>query len=736
MSLVSTVRLMTLLLVAVACLPVALSEEIPLAAWVVFAAGLLAGWFIGGRPWTRTFGHVVTGALILSFLVMLLRSIQSGEWLLNAIVFTLLAGVVRSWQLHTSRQQFQMVGLSFLMVIAASVTNPDISFAFFYLVYAVLLTWTLTYTHLVQRVEEAGGESGIEWKASRFVSKRFLLGSSVLALALLASSVLIFILFPRLGLGFFSAQTRRADPISGFSDSIELGHFGNLKDSGRVVLRVEVVSGMEHLPPEPLWKFRGMSFEQYDGVAWSKRRSQLTELRPGPDHSFEVSHWPRLHSTYLPRVEYDIYQEPLETENKVVFGIPRALSVSPVATRFDRFRGTGKTYFQDREGDVTFAGPSMTSTSYTVVSGIPNLSPERLRKAEKDYPTGITRHIRRVFTQLPPALDPRVASLAMQAAGGATNWYDTAVNVEGFLQENFGYTTEGEGEVADPVSSFLFERRKGHCEYFATAMVIMLRSLGLPARPVNGFLGAKFNEFGNYYTVTEGMAHSWVEVFFPGWGWVTFDPTPPVERLPQGEDFFSSVALWADSVKLQWYKWVVEYDLEKQLSVYVGLWNLMAPREGQVSFSPDSSISEMRREFKKIGKGLFNRTSALLALAGVLLVVSAPLAWRWWRNRRRGRPDPLAKLAARLRSTLRRKGLSVLPGTTLPSLVRQAAASGFQRLPSLALLVALLEEARWSKSPAPDLPALERLVREVAGAPALRKAARPGIGGIAQHDSV
>ncbi len=708
MTLRLSVRLLGMLLVVVASLPILQSGELPWPVWGVVAAGLVAGWFTSGRPWPRVYTVLLTALLFVGFFGMVLLSLQNGEWLVNSITFGLLATVARTLQQQSSRQQFQLIALSFLLMVAAAVTNPDPAFALYFVAYSVLLTWALTYTHLLQRVEEAAGGSGMEWKASRFVSGRFLLGSSALALVLLASSMFIFLLFPRLGLGFFSAQTRRSNPITGFSDTIELGHFGNLADSTRIVMRVEFGEGRDYLPPVSMLRFRGISFETYDGRSWSRRQSSPRPLRPGLDSYFEVEATPRLRPADYHEAEIDIYLEPLESENKVLFMPVRPIAVRHLATRFDRFRGTSRTFEQDDAEDLTIAGPSGTSFSYTAKAGVLRASVEDLQSLPMDYP----RALRRRYLQLPESLDPRIAELAADVAGGAGNPYDMAVALVDHLQKAYGYTTEGAGETADPIATFLFERRKGHCEYFATAMVLMLRSLGVPSRPVNGFLGATYNEFGDFYAVTEGKAHTWVEAWFPRYGWLTFDPTPAAETPPQDSGFVAVLELWVDALRLRWYKWVVEYDLEKQLAVYTAAYNLFASQQNQVHLAPDLSISQMRAEMKKIGNSFRSPTFLGVTAALVLAVLLVPLVRRL-RGRNRSRLSRLDKLAERLRNVLRRKGFPVTPGTTLPALARAGVASGFPAAADLAHLVVLLEQARWSDAPPPSHGELEVLLRRV-----------------------
>ncbi len=718
MTLLRTVRLLGLLLVVISCLPMLGAEELPSAIWFLVAGGLVAGWFIGGRPWGRRLNIVFTTALMGAFSLIFIVAFQTGEWLIYSIVFALLATVTRTLQHHTARQQFQLIALSFLLMVAASVTNPDISFALYFLVYAVLLTWALTYTHLLQRVEEGAERSGIAWKASRLVTRRFLVGSSVLALALLFSSMLIFLLFPRLGLGFFSARTRHGSSLTGFSDSLELGHFGTIQDSTRVVMRVEFADPLAQRPSIAGFKLRGTSFDTYDGKAWSRRQIGTSPLASDQDGYYGVRYVPRLPQSDFRVFEYDIYLEPIDIDTKVLFAAPRPLGIRHLVTRFDRWRGTSKSFFQDRLENLSFTGPAMTSTSYTVRSGEFSVAPARLRRSGTYYP----REISKFFLQLPENLDPRITKLANSVAGTAGNEYDAAVALRDHLQSTYRYSLTGTGIPEDPVAEFLFVRQEGHCEYFVTAMVLMLRTQGIPARPVNGFLGATYNEFGDYYTVTEARAHSWVEVYFGDYGWVTFDPTPAGEGLPDTFGIFETMELWLDAVRLRWYKYVVEYDLEQQLAVYSKVWNVFASKQNEINITPSLSISEMRREMKKIGEGLLSRNTAMWIVILVLLSL-LPLFVRWLRQRRSRRHRTiLERWTQQLRQTLRSKGFEVTPGTTLPALARQGIRREFAATSSLARVAVALEEARWSSSATADLATIKQLLSHIDRAPKLTSA--------------
>jgi hypothetical protein len=123
----------------------------------------------------------------------------------------------------------------------------------------------------------------------------------------------------------------------------------------------------------------------------------------------------------------------------------------------------------------------------------------------------------------------------------------------------------------EPVDFFLFDRKKGHCEYFASAFAVLARAVDIPTRQVNGFLGGEWNEYQGYVAVRAGDAHSWDEVYFPGAGWVTFDPTPPgdIDALGRGgAGWTERLGRFVDTLRFQWNKWVIEYDLASQLALF------------------------------------------------------------------------------------------------------------------------------------------------------------------------
>ena len=163
-----------------------------------------------------------------------------------------------------------------------------------------------------------------------------------------------------------------------------------------------------------------------------------------------------------------------------------------------------------------------------------------------------------------PAIDPRVRELAAGFAAFARNDRERAAALADFLRTRYSYTLELPTEKpADPIAHFLFERRKGHCEYFASSMAVMLRTLHIPSRVVTGFQSGVFNPISGWELIRASDAHSWVEAWIDGAGWVTFDPTPAARARQPG--LWDQAKLYADAAEMFWNEWVLNYDLDRQL---------------------------------------------------------------------------------------------------------------------------------------------------------------------------
>ncbi len=188
----------------------------------------------------------------------------------------------------------------------------------------------------------------------------------------------------------------------------------------------------------------------------------------------------------------------------------------------------------DTIDDLTLANRGSSAGSYTVTVAYSVATVAQLEAAGTDYPSWVQPY--RTFgpSYRSPATMQRIRELALQVTAGRNNPYDQAQAIESYLRSNFRYTLTPiqPPAGADPIAYFLFTSKEGYCEYFATAMGDMLRSLGIPTRLVNGYGPGSFDEQLGRYVVRESDAHTWVEVYFPTYGWIPFEPTPDGTYFP------------------------------------------------------------------------------------------------------------------------------------------------------------------------------------------------------------
>jgi transglutaminase-like putative cysteine protease len=277
-----------------------------------------------------------------------------------------------------------------------------------------------------------------------------------------------------------------------------------------------------------------------------------------------------------PSLVQHVYLDPLDTP--VLFGAtqPVAFEIKPAITPTPielEGRGPGEVHAVERHVDAqgrVYGVDRKTGLRYTVYSDL-RQPPEAELKKIPDGPSERGSDLKPYLT-LPPDLPERVAALARRITADAQGPYARARAVEKYLQSRYRYTLDlKRDERYEPLEDFLFVQRAGHCAYFASAMAVMLRVVGVPTRTVNGFLAGEWNGYGKYLAVRQGDAHSWVEVWLDGAGWITFDPTPAGPARAAAPGLFTLLRQMADTAELAWFKYVIEYDLGKQVDMVQGV---------------------------------------------------------------------------------------------------------------------------------------------------------------------
>jgi transglutaminase-like putative cysteine protease len=180
---------------------------------------------------------------------------------------------------------------------------------------------------------------------------------------------------------------------------------------------------------------------------------------------------------------------------------------------------------------------------------------------------------REYYLQLPRPLSPRMTAVARDVARqGETDEAKVELLKQFFLSRKIKYATSDLPVSADPLDEFLFLKRRGNCEFFASSFAVLLRSAGVPARLVGGYYGGEYNDLGGYYLITEEMAHVWVEAYMAGKGWVMVDPSTLSANFQEvrgdGEAGLAfRLRMYLDSCNYYWIKAIINYDLEKQFQL-------------------------------------------------------------------------------------------------------------------------------------------------------------------------
>jgi transglutaminase-like putative cysteine protease len=639
------------------------SGEVPDMGWIFTITGIIASIVIRPDFRRKSVTFLWNSVVITALIYLLFRGIYEGNYLLMAIYFSIIMLISKLFQRRNALDYYQIYALSFLHVVGGAVINPGISFGILFIIYVILITWCLIFVHTRRETELRSAENTLhegffiqgkessELSGRDLISRQLLAGTSALALIIFFFSMIFFFIFPRLGMGFFSMKTRKSTQIAGFSDHIELGSFGTIKDD-----------------PEVL---RGISLDFYDGASgWRKTLLRKREMGFSID-GMKILPYTKTNVSRSRFSSSEIYLEPMDTDIRPVFGIPRIMGVSQVGGSLDFIKKERFRFYFDESMDLSIIGPAEASIAYEIFTSPENLSPEdenNLR--EFKFNPEKNPWIADYYLQL-PQIDSRIREFAVSITKDKGNAYDIAHSIEKYLREEFTYSTDIQQFQGDPLAFFLFSSRSGHCEYFATAMAVLLRTVNVPARVVNGFYGGEWNEYGQYYAVKKGNAHSWTEVYFGKYGWITFDPTPPSALISlTSASFFNTVNKYMDYLKLRWYRWVIEYDMEKQIAA---LQSFFSAFEGKGESGIDIKPLELR-DIMKLQKDLkslpFNKILliilCIIVSAALLRLICIKLKRRiLLRERRAGKSEEIIVIYNSMLKILQKKGYRKKPSLTV-----------------------------------------------------------------------
>ncbi|HKW56187.1 MAG TPA: DUF3488 and transglutaminase-like domain-containing protein [Candidatus Acidoferrum sp.] len=565
--------------------------------------------------------------------------------LLGAVHFLLFVMIIRLYSAASDRDALFLSMLSFAGVLASAVLTIDTTFLVLFFLF--LLSGVGTFVGLEMRRGSKGTVTPTadgQYAEERRLTRALVLAALSVALGAMILGGALFFFFPRFGAGYFGRATLQPSLMSGFSDDVELGQIGQIKKNSEVVMRVRTARPVEYAG----LRWRGIALSDFDGKRWSTADRSTSVIPARVDGWIPLVDRATRVNRHGMELRYTVLLKPVATD--ALFAAPNAVSIrgnlSGVGSNTEM--GARRSYiFRDSTDSLFNPFHNYTTLRYEGVSILPAVNAGELRDSSTDYP----EEIRENYLQLPP-LDPRIPELARQVTAGARTPFDKAAALQTYLRTKFAYTLNLTGRPgSDALAHFLFETRAGHCEYFASALAILLRTLGIPTREVNGFLPGEYNDLGGDYIVRESDAHSWVEVYFTNAGWITFDPTPPGAAGAGG--LLTRLGQYLDWFELSWNEWVINYDFMHQILLAQTLqrstrnWTEAArawtTRQEQRGRQWIRSSGKLLRALILVAVALFLLGWRSEAVAGM-----ARRLWLSWLLRSPGAPRTNPQLASRL----------------------------------------------------------------------------------------
>jgi len=457
----------------------------------------------------------------------------SRDFLLATVHMIIFLAVLKILSARTQRDHFYALSIAFLELLASAILSSGISFFLVLAVFLCCLIAALT----SGEIRRAASKPQIVAHTARLrIAPRLAILAFSVTSGILIITAGLFFLLPRTASAALRGLARHSYHLSGFSNQVRLGEVGELQLDARTIMRVKPYNGIQ-LPLGLKW--RGMILSRFDGRIWSASfrwqdlRTERGVVQVATDEERRLTG-----KTVLYRVDLS----PVDSDALFIAGLPSFLNVGVPLLR--RTEGGGY-----RLGSIP-----ADAIRYEVSSSISTpLAPGRGMSQTWE---------REQYLQL-PALDPRIPVLARQLMGEGDD-LSRVRSLEKHLRSDYGYSLKFPSvQPKDPLADFLFTRKQGHCEYFASSMAVMLRTQGIPSRVVNGFAGSTYNPISDLYMIRASDAHSWVEAFIEGPGWMTFDPTPSVPR-PNAPSLWTTIGYYLDAADAFWQEWVMDYDLARQ----------------------------------------------------------------------------------------------------------------------------------------------------------------------------
>lgn len=415
------------------------------------------------------------------------------------------------------RDYMQIYLIALFLLSGSALLTIDIEFSIYFLIMIFLLTVSivlLTYYSQKPDLELTKGT------ILKIVSK-----SLLIPLISMPTTLFLFVMLPRTSYPFFNFLNRAEKAKTGFTDNIGLGSVSGIQEDTTAIFRAH----MEKIDERHLY-WRGIVLDYFDGTSWKRSQSDAAHMSDEMGLRGE-------------KVRQTIYLEPYE--HRYIFALDKPYLI--ILKDLKKY------------GDLTFSLPKEVDKRirYDVVS-IPS---DAVFEVDID---------KERYLQLPENISSEIMDIVKGLTAGRNKEEDIKSILTFLRSGNYNYSLQNLPVSRTPLDDFLFKHKRGNCEYFASAMAVMLRISGVPARLVGGYRGGYYNDIGKYYMVPQKNAHVWVEAYTDK-GWVRLDPTPAsIEGFvsPLREDILFKIRLVLDTINYYWNAFVISYDFERQLSLF------------------------------------------------------------------------------------------------------------------------------------------------------------------------
>ncbi len=597
--------------------------------FIAIASALTAISLILNLRSRRVVSKAVWNLLAIALFAMFIAdyALITGDLLAAAARFLVIMLALKLFDLKTGRDHVVLYIIVFFQILGAAVSTSSPVFLLILFLFIAGGIGAMTIFNIKKDWQTVYKE--LEEPPGAIFGPNIIAFAALSALCAIVIAFILFFLMPRGAIGFFERKTANTIRMTGFSGNVDLGEIGAVKTDSTIVMRVEIKGAR----PKELLRFRGTSFEHYNGRAWKRRLKEKTLPGKGRESEFIVAKT----TPKLPIIEQAILLEPLESD--VLFAASQPI----------RIEGAFPSLRADTAGAIYMPSIPYARTGYKAWSQL------RAAKRSEGPPDAAFSDTSFLDLETDPSGE-RIAQLAKELTKGMRG-RQKAESIETYLRANMSYSLDPQRtEGKSPLEDFLFFSKQGFCEHYATAMAVLLREAGIPSRLVTGFTEGEWNDFGNYFIVRQSNAHAWVEAYIlEDNGWITFDPTPDAGFAPI--EIPSRLALYLDMLRYRWNRNVVQFSSEDQHKMAYGL-----------ERAARSALKALRKSlsFQKKGAAAYSPyllsaiAVALLAAIVIFLIVYGRLVTK---RQDRGGSRPI-RYFAKMQKILRKKGLTRRPEET------------------------------------------------------------------------